>query len=120
MSTLLNDDIGNETFNSILTVDMIEKQTENELKELESMPGYFAKQEKYHIDCVSDFVTRMQRREIRQNCSKFLAQDDPDMGGFRCLFNDFYQQVKIALKQDKDLCDAMNENTEEIAEYVMR
>lgn len=89
------------------------------MNQLTSMEGYFNKKVRYKIESVHDFVVKLQTDKLMGYCRHFLAQDEPEWGGFRQLFIDFYFHVKEALAKDEILSEAVDENIEEIAEYVM-
>ena len=71
-----------------------------QLKSLQTMEGYFNKKVKYKIESVHDFVVKLQTDKLKGSCQHFLAQDDPEWGGFKQLFIDFYQHVKDAMSKD--------------------
>ena len=101
---------------------MTEKDIENafqkQLEQLTNTEGFCSKKTKFKIESVNDFVTKLQEK-MAVYCRQFLAQDNPDWGGIKKLFFDFYGHVKEALNRDTLLFDAVDETIEEISEYVM-
>jgi len=68
------------------------------MQALVTMKGFFNRKVRYRIESVHDFVLKLQQDKLKGYCQAFLAQDDPNWGGFKLLFEDFYQHVKDAMR----------------------
>lgn len=73
----------------------------------------------YSVESIEDLPKKLAHIDLTM---KMLAQNDPDYGGFKILFEDFYEEVRKALLQlildqeDSTLADC----TKRISEHVMR
>ena len=65
---------------------------------------------------MNDFVSKVRKTQM---CDKFLQQSDLKYAGLSDLFQDFYEEVREELEKDPLLNKHVNENMEEIAEYIM-
>ena len=80
------------------------------------IPGYYKHKYKFKVENVNDFVSKVRKAAI---CDKFFSYDDLGYAGISQLFTDFYRHVRVKLEDDPLLSKDINENIEEISEYVM-
>lgn len=84
--------------------------------DLTSIQGYYKNKYKFRVESVNDFVSKVRKTDM---CAKFFQQNDLKFAGLSQLFQDFYEYVKYELEKDPLLNKNINENMEEIAEYIM-
>ena len=80
------------------------------------IPGYYKHKYKFKVESVQDFVGKVRKAAI---CDKFFSYNDQQFAGLASLFQDFYEYVREELEKDPLLNKNVNENIQEIAEYVM-
>ena len=80
------------------------------------IPGFYKHKYKFKVVNVVDFVNKVKKAGI---CDKFFSYNDQQYAGLSKLFLDFYECVRMELDNDSLLNKNINENMEEIAEYVM-
>ena len=81
-----------------------------------TIPGYFKHKYKFKVETVVDFVSKVRKASI---CDKFFSYNDLNYAGLQDLFADFHEAVKEKMIEDPLLKLKLNENRDEIADYVM-
>jgi hypothetical protein len=78
--------------------------------------GYYKKKHKFKVENVNGFVSKVRKTAM---CDKFFMHNDPKFAGLSDMFHDFYKHVTVELEKDPLLSKNINENMEEISEYIM-
>ena len=81
-----------------------------------TIKGFYKKKFKFKLESVHDFVDKVKKTGM---CEKFFIHNDQKFAGLSQLFSDFYEQVRVELEKDVLLSKNINENMEEISEYIM-